>query len=267
MKGQFPITPGHEIIRRVAALADNVPVEGNCQTCRKGHFQMCQLGIINGVTKSGGYAQYCILRGEAGVRIPQHMDEARYAPILCTRSHRLQLDAPNECSHLRTGRSRPPRHSICEPVRLPVVALSRDSTKEKFVRELGAHEYIDSSKEEAAQALQKLGGASLIVATAPNAQVISPLVNGPGIMVPGEVSIDIRPTIERGLSIHGWPSGHAIDSEDAIQFTELEGINYMVETYPLQKAREAFGELLSLGLDRALVSEKPCARGVSGSAP
>lgn len=74
--------------------------------------------------------------------------------------------------------------------------------------------------------------------------------------------------IQRGLSIHGWPSGHAIDSEEAIQFTELEDINCMVETYPLEKAQEAFGEFPSQGLDQPLtVSQRPCARGVSGSAP
>lgn len=59
-----------------------------------------------------------------------------------------------------------------------VVAISRDAQKERFVRDLGAHEYIDSSKEDAATALQKLGGASLIVATAPNPKAISPLLKG-----------------------------------------------------------------------------------------
>ncbi|CAL5869906.1 uncharacterized protein PFLUO_LOCUS4139 [Penicillium psychrofluorescens] len=211
------------------------------------------LGIINGVTKSGGYAQYCILRAEAGVCIPEHVDAAKYAPILCAGvtvfNSMRRMNVPPGSTVAIQGLGGLGHLAIQYANRFGyrVVALSRDSKKEKFVRELGAHEYIDSSKEDAAQALQKLGGASLIVATAPNAQVIAPLVDGLGILgkllilsVPGEVSINTGPMIQRGLSIHGWPSGHAIDSEEAIQFTELEDINCMVETYPLEKAQEAF---------------------------
>jgi D-arabinose 1-dehydrogenase-like Zn-dependent alcohol dehydrogenase len=61
-----------------------------------------------------------------------------------------------------------------------VVALSRGSDKEKFAKELGAHDYIDGSKGDMAEQLQKMGGASLIVCTAPNPKVISPLINGLG---------------------------------------------------------------------------------------
>ena len=59
-----------------------------------------------------------------------------------------------------------------------VVALSRDSKKEEFTRKLGAHEYIDTSKVDASEALQKLGGADLIVTTAPTANTIAPLMPG-----------------------------------------------------------------------------------------
>ncbi|CAG8396690.1 unnamed protein product [Penicillium salamii] len=113
-----------------------------------------------------------------------------------------------------------------------VVALSRDSRKEKFVRDLGAHEYVDGSKEDPAEALQKLGGASLIVTTAPDPMVIPPLLKGLDIL--GKL------LIPRGLSVHAWPSGHALDSEETIQFSELQGVNCMVETFPLDKAKEAY---------------------------
>ena len=63
-----------------------------------------------------------------------------------------------------------------------VVALSRDSKKEKFARELGAHEYVDASKVDTGEALQKLGGMSLIVATAPSVDAITPLLKGLGIL-------------------------------------------------------------------------------------
>jgi D-arabinose 1-dehydrogenase-like Zn-dependent alcohol dehydrogenase len=116
------------------------------------------------------------------------VDAAKYAPILCAGvtvfNSMRRMNVPPGSTVAIQGLGGLGHLAIQYANRFGyrVVALSRDSKKEKFVRELGAHEYIDSSKEDAAQALQKLGGASLIVATAPNAQVISPLVNGLGIM-------------------------------------------------------------------------------------
>ena len=59
-----------------------------------------------------------------------------------------------------------------------VVALSSSAAKEKFAKDLGAHDYIDGSKEDHGQALQKLGGAALIVSTAPNPKIMGSLLNG-----------------------------------------------------------------------------------------
>lgn len=268
LRGSFPIVPGHEIIGKVAAVGENVSQwhvgdriggpwhgghDGTCPACQKGHFQMCDLGIINGVTKNGGYAEYCILRAEAGVRIPSHVDAAKYAPILCAGvtvfNSMRRMNVPPGSTVAIQGLGGLGHLAIQYANRFGwrVVALSRDSKKEQFVRELGAHEYIDSSKVDSAEALRKLGGAALIVATAPDPKVIPPLLKGLDILgkllvlaVPGEVAFDTRLMISRGLSIHAWPSGHAIDSEETIQFTELQGINCMVQTFPLEKANEAY---------------------------
>ncbi|CAG8257450.1 unnamed protein product [Penicillium salamii] len=285
LHGSFPITPGHEIIGKVAAVGDRVSQwqvgdriggawhgghDGTCPACRKGHYQMCDLGIINGVTKNGGYAEYCILRAEAGVRIPTHVEASKYAPVLCAGVTVLnsmrRMNVPPGSIVAIQGLGGLGHLAIQYANRFGwrVVALSRDSRKEKFVRDLGAHEYIDGSKEDPAEALQKLGGASLIVTTAPDPKVIPPLLKGLDILgkllvlaVPGELVLDtklmvsstfisrasealIDMQIPRGLSVHAWPSGHALDSEEAIQFTELQGVNCMVETFPLDKAKEAY---------------------------
>ncbi|CAG8203980.1 unnamed protein product [Penicillium salamii] len=268
LHGSFPITPGHEIIGKVAAVGDRVSQwqvgdriggawhgghDGTCPACRKGHYQMCDLGIINGVTKNGGYAEYCILRAEAGVRIPTHVEASKYAPVLCAGVTVLnsmrRMNVPPGSIVAIQGLGGLGHLAIQYANRFGwrVVALSRDSRKEKFVRDLGAHEYIDGSKEDPAEALQKLGGASLIVTTAPDPKVIPPLLKGLDILgkllvlaVPGELVLDTKLMIPRGLSVHAWPSGHALDSEEAIQFTELQGVNCMVETFPLDKAKEAY---------------------------
>lgn len=78
-----------------------------------------------------------------------------------------------------------------------VVAISRGSDKEAYARQLGAHEYIDTDKGDAGEALKQLGGASLIVTTSPKADTISPLLTGLGMFgkllllsVPGDVTVN-----------------------------------------------------------------------------
>ncbi|KAE8453919.1 hypothetical protein EG329_007695 [Mollisiaceae sp. DMI_Dod_QoI] len=268
----YPIVPGHEIIGHVVAVGDGVMGwsigdraggawhgghDGTCHACKKGHFQMCDTKAVNGITRDGGYAEYCTLRSEAAVRVPGHVDAAEYAPILCAgvscfnsiRKMNIQpgsivaIQGLGGLGHLAI--------QYANKFGFRVVALSRDSKKEKFARELGAHEYIDESEIDAAEALQKLGGASLIVSTAPSADAITPLLRGLGILgkllilsVPGEISIDTLTMLNYGLSVQVWPSGHATDTEDTIQFTELENINCMVEKFPLNKANDAFEAML-----------------------
>ncbi|KAJ5112756.1 hypothetical protein N7532_000801 [Penicillium argentinense] len=266
--GRFPVVPGHELIGHVAAIGDNVSQwkigdriggpwhgghDGTCLACRRGNFQMCDLGIVNGVTRDGGYAQYCLLRGEAGVRIPPHIPAAEYAPILCAgvtvfnSMRRMNVQPGSVVAIQGLGGLGHLAIQYANRFGFRVVAISRDAQKEKFVRELGAHKYIDSSKEDPAEALQKIGGAALVVATAPNPKVIAPLMKGLGplgklllLATAGEVPFDSMTMITKGLSVHGWPSGHALDSEETIQFTELEGVKCLVETFPLEKANEAF---------------------------
>ncbi|RAK84160.1 putative alcohol dehydrogenase [Aspergillus costaricaensis CBS 115574] len=267
MGGGFPLVPGHEIIGRIAALGDNVSNwaigqrvggawhgghDGTCHACRKGWYQMCDNAIVNGETKNGGYAEYCLLNAEAAVRIPPHLPASKYAPILCAgvavfNSIRHQNISPGETVAVH-GLGGLGHLAIQYAARMGyrVIAISRDRQKEKFVRELGAHEYIDASKVDPGAALKKLGGASLIVSTVPSAEVMPPLLKGLGILgklvmlsVPGPVSVDSGVMLKYGISVQVWPCGHATDTEDAIAFAELQGINCMVEEFPLERANEA----------------------------
>lgn len=218
---------------------------------------MCDNGVVNGETKDGGYAEYCKLRAEAAVHVPSHVDAAKYAPILCAgvtvfnaiRKMNIPLGATVAIQGL--GGLGHLAIQYANKLGYRVVALSRDAKKEKFARELGADEYVDASKDDTAEALQKLGGASLIVATAPNADAITPLLKGLGILgkllilsVPGVIPVDTVVMLRYGLSVQSWPSGHALDSEEAIQFTELKNIDCMVEKFPLAKANDAFDAML-----------------------
>ena len=132
------------------------------------------------------------------------------------------------------------------------VALSSSASKEKFARDLGAHEYTDGSKVDQGEALQKLGGADIIICTAPNPEVIKGLIKGLAprgklviVALAGEITIDSTNLITSGASVSGWPSGHALDCEDAIEFADTHKVKCLVEKFPLQEAPKAFEHMLS----------------------
>ncbi|KAG8162870.1 hypothetical protein KVR01_007348 [Diaporthe batatas] len=261
MGGGFPIVPGHEIIGRVAAVGDGVEV------FKVGDRQMCDNQVINGETRDGGYAEYCTLRAEAAARVPEHVDAAAYAPILCAgmtvfNSLRHAGLAPGDTVAVQgLGGLGHLAIQYASRMGFRVVAISRGSDKERFARQLGAHEYIDAGKEDPGQALQRFGRASLAMATAPTAESIAPLLSGLGILgkllvLSASIATDLgcaqtmpvanaRIQLKYGVSVQSWPCGHAYDSEEAIAFTDLLKINCMIEKFPLDKANEAFNAMLS----------------------
>jgi len=281
MMNSFPIIPGHEIIGRVAAVgqeagqshaygAERFKVgdrvggawhgghDGSCKACCKGYYQMCENEEINGVSRDGGYAEYVTLRSEAAVPIPEDVDAAKYAPLLCAgvtvfNSMRKQNKATGSLvaiqglgglGHLAIQYARKAGYRV--------VALSSSGAKEDFARKLGAHEYLDGSKVDQAEELQKLGGADMIVATAPNPEIMGKLVGGLGILgtlillAPvGELKINSLPMIMKGASVTGFPSGHTIDSQEAIEFARIHDVNCLVETFPFAEAQKAFDHMVS----------------------
>ncbi|KAL8659835.1 MAG: hypothetical protein Q9202_006934 [Teloschistes flavicans] len=273
MGSSFPVVPGHEMIGEVVAVGpgekkwkvgDRVGGpwhgghDGVCKACNRGLFQMCENETVNGVFRDGGYAEYCLLRSEATVSIPSDVDPAAFCPFLCAgvtvfNSMRHQRIPAGEIVAVQgLGGLGHLAVQYASKMGYRTVALSSSGSKEKFARDLGAHEYLDGSKEDHAEALQKLGGASLIVSTVPDATSLGKLVNGLGllgkllILAPsGDVAVPTVPMLTKGLSVTSWPSGHAIDSEEAIAFARLHDIKCLVEKFPLDKANEAYEHMMS----------------------
>lgn len=269
----FPIIPGHELIGNVAAVGEGEkrwkvgdrvggPWHGGhdaiCKQCQRGQFQMCANAAVNGVTRDGGYAEYVRLRTEAVVRVPEDVDPVEYAPILCAgitvfnSIRRLQI-TPGEIVVIQgLGGLGHLAVQYANKMGYKVVALSSGDKKRDFATKLGAHEYIDTSKEDASKKLMELGGAALIVATAPNPKAISPLTGGlaPGgrllVLAPcGAIEINSADLIMKAAGVVGFPSGHALDCEEAIAFTKLHGIRCLVEKFPLKDAQKAYDHMLS----------------------
>jgi len=134
-----------------------------------------------------------------------------------------------------------------------VAAVGRGSENATLAKKLGASVYIDSAATNAAQELQKLGGARVILATAPSSKAMSELIDGLGpngkLMVIGASfdPIEVTPIrlISGSRTIQGWAAGTPADSEDTLRFAELSGVRPMVETYPLEKAAEGYARMMS----------------------
>lgn len=269
----FPRIPGHEVIGHIVAVSPHEKEwkvgdrvggawhgghDGTCKQCQRGFNQACVNAQINGVTRDGGFAEYCTLRSEAAVHIPTDVDAASYAPLLCagvtvfnsmrqmkvTSGETVAIQGLGGLGHLAL--------QYANKMGYKVVALSSTGAKEKFAKDLGAHVYIDGSKENHAEALTKIGGAAMIVSTAPNPEIMGDLVNGlsPGgklvLLAPmGEIKINTLPMIGKGASVHGWPSGQSLDCEEAIDFAELHGVKCMIEKFPLTKANEAYDHMMA----------------------
>ncbi|PHH78574.1 hypothetical protein CDD82_2965 [Ophiocordyceps australis] len=274
MGNVFPRIPGHEIVGQVVAIGAQVSGfkvgervggpwhgghDGHCVQCRRGAFQMCDAAAVNGVSRDGGFAEYVRLRGEAVVRVPSDMDAAEVAPLLCAgvtvfngirKMHVEQgalvaVQGLGGLGHLAVQYA---RHMGYQVAVLSSGGAGGD--KEQFARQLGAHYFIDCKANDAAAQLTKLGGAAIIVQTAPSPDLVGPLVHG---LAPegkllslapvGPISIDTVALVLKGRSVHGWPSGHALDSEEAIRFAAAHGVKCMIEKYPLSDVQRAVDDL------------------------
>ncbi|KAF2206519.1 hypothetical protein CERZMDRAFT_53021 [Cercospora zeae-maydis SCOH1-5] len=232
--------------------------DGSCRQCSRGQFQMCDNKTVNGVFRNGGYGEYATLRSEAAVRIPQDLDPAEVAPLLCagvtvfngirrlgvTSGEVVAIQGLGGLGHLAIQYARKMGYRT--------VALSRGNQKKDFAMQLGATDYIDTQAEDVGKALQALGGAALVVVTAPNPEVITPLLGGlqPGgklliHVAVGPVPVDTVAMVLNALSVHGWPSGHALDSEEAIAFARTHDVKCMIEKFPLEKANDAMAHMMS----------------------
>ncbi|KAF4976548.1 hypothetical protein FZEAL_6804 [Fusarium zealandicum] len=267
----FPRVPGHEIVGDIVEVGDDVPNFSNgdrvggpwhgghdrtCRQCQRAQFQMCDNAAINGVSQDGGFAEYVLLRAEAVVRVPKELDPAEAAPLLCAGvtvfngMRKLHVEQGSLVAVQGLGGLGHLAVQYANKMGYEVAVLSSGDDKAEFAKQLGAHHYFNTKSTDAVAELNKLGGASIIVQTAPNPKSVGPLVAA---LAPegkllslapvGPVEIDSVALVMKGASVCGWPSGHAHDSEQAIRFAMTHGIKCMIEKYPLEKVQEAIDSL------------------------
>jgi D-arabinose 1-dehydrogenase-like Zn-dependent alcohol dehydrogenase len=271
---QYPRVPGHEVAGVIDELGSGVTgwkigqragvgwhggQDGTCLQCRRGDFRNCQNLKISGISYDGGYQQYMVAPVEALAAIPDTLSDVEAAPLLCagiTTYNALRHSGamPGDLvAVLGVGGLGHLGIQFASKFGYKVAAIGRGSEDAALAKKLGASVYIDNKSTNATDALQKLGGAQVILATAPSSKAMSELIDGLGpngkLMVLGATAdpIEVTPLqlISGSRTIQGWASGTPADSEDTLHFAELTGVRAMIETYPLEKAAEAYARMMS----------------------
>jgi D-arabinose 1-dehydrogenase-like Zn-dependent alcohol dehydrogenase len=271
---QFPRVPGHEVAGIIDEVGDGVSEwkkgqrvgvgwhggqDGTCRECRRGDFRNCRNLKIPGISYDGGYQEYMVAPVEALVAIPDSLSDADAAPLLCAgvttyNSLRHSGALPGDLVAVQgIGGLGHLGIQFAQKFGYKVAAIGRAFENAALATRLGASIYIDSQSTNAAQELQKLGGAKVILATAPSSKAMSELVDGLGpngkLIVLGATfdPIEVTPIqlITGSRTMQGWSTGIPADSEDTLRFAELSGVRPMIETYPLEQADQAYARMMS----------------------
>ena len=271
---QYPRVPGHEIAGRIDAVGADVTNwkpgqrvgvgwhgghDFTCEACRRGDFINCKNEKITGITHDGGYQEYMISPAEAVAAIPDDLAAADAAPLLCAgitvfnalrnsgarAGDLVAVQGIGGLGHLGIQYAR--------QMGFRTIAIGRGKDKEALARKLGAWHYVDTAAGDPVAELQKFGGARIILATAPDSKSMAALFDG--LSVNGEMvvvgatqdPIPVTPIqlIRGRKALQGWASGIATDSEDPMRFSTLTGVRPMIEKFPLEKAAEAYDQMIS----------------------
>jgi D-arabinose 1-dehydrogenase-like Zn-dependent alcohol dehydrogenase len=270
----YPRVPGHEVAGFIDAVGDHVTEwkKGDrvgvgwhgghcfvCNSCRRGDFITCVNEKITGLNVDGGYQQYMIARHEAVALMPDGLDAAEAGPLLCA-----GITTFNSLRHsgarfgdlvgvLGIGGLGHLGIQFAAKAGYRTVGIGRGPENAALAKKLGASAYIDSKATNAAQELQKLGGAKVILCTAPNAKAMTDLI--PGLGVDGKLLVVGAPFEPMEVSavqllmarrdIQGWPSGTAMDSEDTLRFSANTGVRPMIEKFHLRDVKKAYDRMTS----------------------
>ena len=269
----LPRVPGHEVVGRIEALGKGVSrwrvgqrvgvgliagEDGVCESCRRGDIVNCQNPVTSGVTVDGGYAEMMIAEARGVSSVPEELTSAEAAPLLCAgittynalRNAGLRggdlvaVQGIGGLGHLGV--------QFARHLGFRTVAIGRGSDKGKLAKDLGAHAYIDAAAEDAAAALQRMGGARAVLATGTSGDAMGPLVSGLAVrgkmIVVGvpqdEIKLNAFPLVFGGRSIYGSLTGTPIDGEDTLAFSVLENVRPMIETFPLERAADAYARMI-----------------------
>ncbi|MEU9450853.1 alcohol dehydrogenase [Streptomyces sp. NPDC048277] len=275
----FPVVPGHEIAGRIDELGEGIDAWGwrvgdrvavgwfggscgHCTQCRQGDFIVCQNLKTPGWSYDGGFGEQVIAPVDALARIPEGLTAADAGPMACAGVttfnglRRSPAEPGDLVAVVGLGGLGHLGVKYAVAMGFETVAVARGAEKADFAKQLGAHHYVDSTAATpVAEALQSLGGAKAVLATAGNSQAITAAVDGlapRGELVvigadPEPLGISPLQLLMSGRVVRGHPSGTAQDVQDTMEFSALHGIRPTIETVPLEQAGEAYQKMMSGG--------------------
>ncbi|MFP3605968.1 alcohol dehydrogenase [Paraburkholderia sp. SIMBA_053] len=267
------LVPGHEVVGRIDALGEGVKgwqigqrvgvgflagEDRSCPSCREGDIVNCQNPVITGMNTDGGYAEIMLAEARGLVRVPEELDAAEAAPLLCaglTTFNALRnsgaragdvvaIHGLGGLGHLAV--------QFASRMGFHTVAIARGADKAGLALQLGAHRYIDASAGSVTDALRTLGGAKVALGTAPTGKGMSELVPGLAprgklivVAVPHDaVALNAVDLIFGGRSVVGALTGTVADNEQTLAFAKLQNIRPMIETFPLEQAQAAYDRMM-----------------------
>lgn len=268
----FPITPGHEVAGTVdeigdgverVAVGDRVAVGwfrgncGQCEPCRSGLLIHCEAGLVPSLAYPGGYAESITVPVSAVAAIPEGLSFVEAAPMGCAGVttynglRQTRAVAGDRVAILGVGGLGHLGVQFARAMGFETVAIARGADKREDALALGAHHYVDSTAGDVGEALQALGGMSVVLATAANSEAVGATLGGlrrRGELVvigvtPDPLPISPLQLIGPALSVSGHPSGTAREVEETMQFAVQTGVRAMVEERPLAEAAEAYAAM------------------------
>ena len=274
MPVQYPRVPGHEVVGLIDAVGSEVSTwkvgqrvgvgwfGGQCFTCancRRGDFMNCAQPQVAGVSYDGGYAEAMVIPQSALALVPEEMDSAEAAPLLCagvTTFNALRNSgarAGDTVAVVGIGGLGHLGIQFAAKMGYRAVAVSRGKDKEAMAQKLGARHYIDADTQKVSEELQKLGGAKVILATGTGGKAMTDTLAGLSargkLIVIGAphdaLQVSALQLIPGSRSVAGWASGTSQDSEETLNFSSLTGVKAQIETFPLEKAAEAYARMMS----------------------
>ena len=278
VEGVFPIewprVPGHEAVGRVDALGEGVEGWtvgrrvgvgflagscGHCFPCRAGDLVNCRNQAFTGVQQDGGYAEVMIAKASGLMSVPDALLPVNAAPLLCAglTTFSALRDSPAKAGDLVAvlgiGGLGHLGIQYARHMGFEVAAIGRGTDKAVLAEKLGAHHYIDSSATNPAEALQALGGAVVVLATASAGKAAGDTVKGlrpRGVMIEvgaPEEPIEVSSTdlLFGSRRVEGALTGTPAIGDATLKFSVLSGAAAMIETMPLKKAAEAYAKMMS----------------------
>ena len=271
---EYPRVPGHEIAGVIDAVGSEVTRWkkgqrvgvgmyggqcGHCESCRGGDISACSETRLTGITYDGGYADYMIASAKALALIPDGLSAIEAAPMMCagnatfTALRNSGARVGDVVAILGVGGLGHLGIQFAARMGFKTIAIARRKDKEEMVKRLGAIQYIDSESQNTVEELAKLGGAKVILGTVPSGKAMSAVLGGLGVngklIVIGAsnelLQVPINPLLSGRQSIQGWSSGTSIDSQDTLSFSAHSGVRSMNEIFPLERASEAYGLMMS----------------------